>query len=136
MSCKFCDSPKCPPKEKVCYSCRYKMSKDKNPMKLAYRSLRGHAKERGKEFSITFEEFKQFCVKSDYITKRGIGKHSYHIDRIEETKGYVAGNLQLLTNSENIKKYIRFIGISEDCSKVFKVEVQTTEITISNETPF
>ncbi len=37
---------------------------------------------------------------------RGITKNCLHVDRKDETKGYVPGNLQILTNSKNIQKYL------------------------------
>jgi len=39
---------------------------------------------------------------------KGITKTSFHVDRIDERRGYVPGNLQVLTNTENIKKYLQY----------------------------
>lgn len=75
-------------------------------MKSAYQNLKHNAKRRGKVFEITFEDFEKFCIKTNYIAGKGVQKNSFHIDRKEETKGYEYSNLQVLTNTQNVKKYI------------------------------
>ena len=77
----------------------------KNPIRAAYLQLKSNAKRRGKGFSLTLDQFKRFCVKTKYINVKGVNAESYHIDRIDETKGYSIDNIQLLTNRENVKKY-------------------------------
>jgi len=131
MSCIECGNKKTVPRRKICYQCRYKRSKISQPIHLAYYSLKYHAKERNKEFSLTFEQFEQFCVKTNYISKKGIKKNSYHVDRIIETEGYNIGNIQLLTNSDNIRKYIKFVRINEFNKKEFTVETVNYKIEIT-----
>lgn len=80
----------------------------KNPLKHAYNTLKANAKRRGKYFDLTFEQFKQFAVRVDYLSKKGRGANSYHVDRREEPGGYTLSNMQLLTNSENVKKFAAF----------------------------
>jgi len=77
-------------------------------MRSAYNNLRQNAKRRGKEFQISFEEFESFCVKSNYIAGKGRSAESFHVDREKEHLGYTIDNLQVLTNSENIRKYLRY----------------------------
>lgn len=138
MKCVECQEREAAKNRKVCWKCQYAKLKARDPIGLAYRRLKGHAKERGKEFSITLEEFTQFCVRSDYINKKGIRHDSFHIDRKDEEKGYFIGNIQLLTNKENVLKYIEFVRLNEDMTKVFKTRKKLTEndITIDEETPF
>ena len=80
----------------------------KNPYKYAYQTLKDNAKRRGKEFSLTFEQFREFAVETDYITRKGIRKNSIHIDRKNEKLGYTIDNIQPLTNSENVRKYLKY----------------------------
>lgn len=89
----------------LCHSCKKERFKLNNPVKYAWMVLRNNAKRRKKDFSLTLEEFKLFCVKTKLLVGRGIEKDSWHIDRIDEDEGYHAWNIQVLTNSENIKKY-------------------------------
>ena len=93
---------------KICYSCRTRKVRKENPKKAAYYALQSNAKRRGKYFDLTFEEFNQFAVMTDYYIKKGIAQDSFHIDRIDETKGYTIDNIQVLTNSKNIKKYLTY----------------------------
>lgn len=91
-----------------CHKCVKRKFKENNPERYAYDTLKNNAKRRGKEFTITFEYFKRFAKRTSYIAGKGIEKESLHIDRKKEYLGYVPGNLQVLTNSENIKKYLRY----------------------------
>ncbi len=89
---------------RFCWSCLKSRYAEANPIKYAYQTLRLNAKRRGKVFELTLEQFTEFAIETDYINKRGRSRSSYHIDRIDETRGYSADNIQPLTNEENIKK--------------------------------
>jgi hypothetical protein len=91
-----------------CHSCSKRRYKERHPERYAYTVLRNNAKRRGKEFDLTYEQFLEFAVKSGYIAGRGIYKESLHIDRIDESKGYTMDNIQVLTNTQNIKKYMTY----------------------------
>jgi len=136
MICIKCKEKEAENKSKNCNSCNYLQKKKSNPIRIAYQSLKGHAKERGKDFNLTIQEFTEFCIKSEYINKKGIKKDSFHIDRINESVGYQIGNLQLLTNSENIRKYIQFVEINRDGSKKFTTTVNLNLNNQINDTPF
>lgn len=88
----------------TCNRCRGRLYRANNPVKDAYRALRSSANRRALTFTITYSEFEKLVSKTDYITKKGSTRGSLHIDRIDVTKGYCAGNLQILTCSENIAK--------------------------------
>jgi len=92
----------------ICHKCKARRYKENNPYQAAYQNLRGNAKRRGKVFEITFEQFKEFCYKTDYIKKRGTSKTGLHIDRIDETGPYSIENIQALENSDNVKKYLDY----------------------------
>lgn len=136
MLCKKCGIKEAEKKMRTCCSCNYLKKKQSNPIRLAYSSLKGHAKERGKTFTLTLEQFTEFCVKSDYINKKGTKKYSFHIDRKDETKGYEVGNIQLLTNTENVRKYVRFVEINRDGTKKFTTSIKVDCSNIPNFAPF
>ena len=115
--CRICNKNASIHNRTLCNACIYKQKKERYPIKLAYWSLKGHAKERGKVFELTYEQFKNFCIKSKYISLKGIKGDSYHIDRINERGGYTIDNIQCITNIENVKKYIRFSHIDEYTNK-------------------
>lgn len=92
---------------KHCGRCRTRKTRAADPVKASYVARKHNAKRRGKPFTITLEYFRQWCVKVNYIGyKRGRAADSYTVDCIINHLGYVPGNLQLLTNRDNVKKYI------------------------------
>jgi len=79
-----------------------------NPIKYAYQTLKDNAKRRGKPFDLTLEQFEAFSIETKYIIGKGRTPTSLHIDRINEDGGYTMDNIQILDNSENIKKFLRW----------------------------
>lgn len=78
-------------------------------MRAAFVTLRYNATRRRKPFTITFEDFVEFCYKTNYMAGRGRTKTSYSIDCIINALGYVRGNLQRLTLLENATKNNRVL---------------------------
>lgn len=100
---------------RLCGKCNSEDWRNKNPVRYAYNNLKHNAKKRGKEFDLTYEEFERFCVKTDYMMGKGRTAESYHIDRVDESKGYTITNITLLTNSQNMKKSLGYrYGKGED----------------------
>lgn len=77
-------------------------------MKASYINLRENAKRRKKVFTITFDDFKQFCYQTDYMVGKGRTKNCYSVDRKKEELGYIPGNLQCLTVGQNKKKHLEY----------------------------
>ena len=102
----------------ICSKCISRRYRANNPIQSAYQNLRTNAKRRGKEFDLTFIQFKEFAIKTNYIAGKGRSSTSYHIDRIDEEKGYTIDNIQVLTNAENSKKYRSYLKVSYDESGV------------------
>lgn len=50
------------------------------------------------------EEFEEFCNNTQYLEKKGIEAESLTIDRIINTRGYEADNIQSMTKSDNSRK--------------------------------
>lgn len=87
-----------------CAKCKMRIWNEKYPLQRAFHNLRSHAKERGKDFSLTFDQFKVFAEKTDYMARRGKTSLSLSIDRIENSKGYHFDNIQAITLRENSRK--------------------------------
>jgi len=136
MICKKCNKNESAKGKSICHQCKYLREKMHDPIGLAYRRLKSHAKQRGKEFLLTKEEFQQFCVKSEYAFKSGISKNNYHIDRIDETKGYSIDNIQVLTNSENVRKYAKWHSRDVDGKCHFITEIKTDTKNYESNAPF
>lgn len=108
----MCETKGCRKKKaktgRYCYSCLKNRYKARHPERYAYSVLKNNAKRRGKQFEISFEYFKKFAKRTEYMAGKGITKTGLHIDRKKEELGYIPGNLQAITNSENIKKYLKY----------------------------
>lgn len=103
-----CQTPFCRNKKvegrNFCSKCRTRKYRERNPLKSCYDSLKHNAKRRNIEFSLTLKEFKEFCIKTNYLLGKGKTRESYSIDRIDNTKGYCIDNIQVLSLSLNSKK--------------------------------
>lgn len=99
-----CITPYCRNERKqgnYCYKCVKRKYREKNPVKAAYHALRSNAARRGKEFSLTLDQFAEFVERSGYMDNKGRLSSSWHIDRIDSDKGYHFDNIRVLTNAEN-----------------------------------
>lgn len=90
-----------------CDACYKRRWREANQERAVYNCLKSNAKRRGVGFFISFQEFVSFIVDTAYIRLRGTSADSLTIDRKDPRLGYRAGNLQILTLSENVKKYKR-----------------------------
>lgn len=73
-------------------------------MKYCYNNLKSNAAKRGKELTLTFSEFVQFCTETNYIQGKGKTRTSFSIDRKENEKGYTKDNIRVLPLGENASK--------------------------------
>lgn len=92
------------PKNRFCSKHNHRYQKYKNPYKYCYHQKRGRTIERGIEWNLTIDEFIEFCDEHNYLDNKGRTKTSASIDRIDPSKGYEKGNLQILSLSDNTKK--------------------------------
>lgn len=83
---------------------RSRQYRQNNPLNAAYLNLKHNARRRGKEFSLTLEDFEAFSrpIILHYGKKRN--KETFSIDRKDPRKGYNLDNIQILTLEENTKK--------------------------------
>ena len=93
---------------RYCNACTTRKFRKNHPIKAAYDILKHNAKRRGKEFDLTLEQYKAFVIQTNYIKGKGKEAASLHIDRKDEEKGYTIDNIQILTNSQNVKKYLSY----------------------------
>lgn len=110
------------PKKGVCqaYRCKCKLIKSggrfcrkhyhdlwkfRNPEKYVFCNLRSNARRRGKEFSITYDQFLLFLkTNPNYMSKKGTHVKALQIDRIDNNKGYTLENIRAVTMKENLWK--------------------------------
>lgn len=77
--------------------------------------LKKSARKRGLPFTITLEYFKELVSQTDYMEKKGRKEGSLNIDRIDGSKGYEPGNLQVIEKEENLFKYYAVEKPLKDC---------------------
>ncbi len=104
-ACEGCKRLRPVGKSRYCFSCQYRRKRERNPIAFAYGLLRRHARERGKSFTISLAYFEAFCHATQYHTGAGRTVNALTVDRIDTTKGYEPGNLQVLSNAANVRKY-------------------------------
>lgn len=75
-----------------------------NPVHAAYDNLRASARKRKILFTLTFDHFKTIIASTAYMDDKGRTRFCLHIDRKETALGYVDGNIQVLTCTENVQK--------------------------------
>ena len=98
-----------------CWKCRWHTKKEKNPLMYSFGNLRRRAKQRGKEFALTFEQYRSFCLNTDYHKLKGKSSLSLSIDRIDNSRGYFADNIraiELTTNSR--RQFVPFFARQQE----------------------
>ena len=87
----------------------------KDPIYDRFVNFRGNAKRREKEFTISIEQFREFCLTNDYIIKKGNRGRNCSVDRIDNNEGYHIWNIQILTMHRNLEKYHKIDKLTDDC---------------------
>jgi hypothetical protein len=88
----------------TCITCESRLWRANHPARSVYREIKNRAKRRGQIFDITFEQFCATPRFEEYLTHRGTGIGELHLDRKKVHRGYVPGNLQVITTAENLRK--------------------------------
>jgi hypothetical protein len=75
-----------------------------------------NAKCRQKPFTLTLEQFSEFCKKTGYDEKKGKTAQSLSVDRIKSHLGYTADNIRAITLSENtMRRYNESVKPEDNC---------------------
>ena len=108
---KFCrresrpgDGNRKPAKHRLCCKHRSHLTRILDPVRTTFADKKSNAKTRGITWSLTLEQFKEIVAQQDYMDFKGCTKQCLHLDRIDHTKGYEVGNIQIITCSENVAK--------------------------------
>lgn len=88
----------------VCPTCQSRLYRANNPAKEIFRQIKDRAQRRNQIFELTFAEFMAEIEGTEYLTRRGTGIDELHLDRIEVWRGYVKGNIRVITAEENLRK--------------------------------
>jgi hypothetical protein len=115
-------------KGKTCSTCRSRKARAKDPVKYSFISHRNNAKRRGKKWTITLEQFREFCGKVKYIGFTGRNAEGYTLDRIREEEDYHIWNIQVLKNADNVKKYFSYDWQTKTVYEMKPVEVDSSDL--------
>jgi hypothetical protein len=94
-----------------CSTCRGRRFRRNSPFKYFYGKLKQRALERGKEFSLTLDEFREIWEAEPEKWKEKQKKDSvctWEMDRKKEEEGYHKGNIQLVKKRFNVQKYHKY----------------------------
>lgn len=91
-------------KNRTCVTCRTRVWRANNPIKATFLAAKSKAKRRGLPFELTFEYFTALCEATDYHLLRGREAGDLHLDRIDNSLGYLPGNVRAVTASQNCRK--------------------------------
>ena len=84
-----------------CWKCRARRLKERHPATYVLNGLRQSAKRRRLPFTLTLDQFKQFCAQTGYLEKRGHEIGKWTIDRKDWNEGYHIWNIQVMTFEDN-----------------------------------
>lgn len=93
-----------PKSHQLCGSHAKEQWRINNPVHAAYDNLRAHARCRKIVFTLTLAHFIEIVTPTRYMDDKGRERFCLHIDRKEVTLGYIDGNIQVLTCTENVAK--------------------------------
>jgi hypothetical protein len=87
-----------------CCTCQDKKWRERHPMRYLWKNLKSHAKARSKAFTITFEQWEAFCLRTRYHELVGNDAEGMTVDRDNPNRGYHADNIVMRTRSENCRR--------------------------------
>lgn len=111
----------------LCSTHRSQKCRLQDPVKYAWQNLKTNAKRRNIPFTITLEQFRQWCHRVTYIGFSGRSADSWTVDRIHNDIGYHIDNIQVLQNKNNIKKYFTYDWRSRTVIEIKQIKEQRYE---------
>lgn len=122
-----CSNPTCRRKAQtnrlICRPCRTIRERESDPIRYSYNNCCKNARRRGIPFNISLDYYRKFVTSTEYMAKKGRFKQSFHVDRIYEWLGYVEGNLQILTNEQNMRKSLEYRYLTDEAKMEFRMKV-------------
>ena len=104
-SASLCSTPFCRHTRRrqrwYCNKCRKRKWREANPVEYLYDNLRTHAKQRGKRFELTLEQWRKFCLETSYHMLKGQEPHSATVDRRDSAGPYSIDNIFVNTHQAN-----------------------------------
>jgi hypothetical protein len=102
--CKVCSKNKTPKNRTVCFTCLSRQQRAKDPVRYVWSYLRSNAKRRGVHFALPLDWFRDFVAQNGYMEGKGRTAQSLSFDRRDSRKGYIPGNVRVITIAENSRR--------------------------------
>lgn len=100
-----CKNSPHPKKRGLCHKHYGILRRMLDPVYARYVNFKHNALRRHKDFTITLEEFRDFCERTGYIIEKGKRGRNCTIDRIDNRYGYHIWNIQIKSAKANTMKY-------------------------------
>lgn len=106
-----CRNKPCKRKRGLCHKHYSIYRRIVDPVYNRYENFKKNAAKRpwnggiGIPFSITLQEFREFCQRTGYIIQKGKRGRNCTIDRVINTEGYHIWNIEIRSNEANVRKY-------------------------------
>ncbi len=84
-----------------CWKCKARRLKQRYPWTYVLNMIRHSARKRKLPCTLTVPEFKEFCLQTGYLEKRGNKPDDLTIDRRDWNEGYHIWNICVKTHAEN-----------------------------------
>lgn len=106
---KRCFTRRCPNEATIgelCSSCYKRKWREENRLRDSYHNHVSNCIKRKIPNYLTFEDYSELAIKTDYINKKGRMATSYTLDRLDNNRkvGYRKGNIAVRSKSENSSK--------------------------------
>lgn len=89
----------------LCHRCTMRRWRAENPINAQFHRLKAKAKKRRIPFTLTLEDFREFCQATGYAERVGCGDPAdLQCDRIDARLGYSRDNIQALAFLDNARK--------------------------------
>ena len=124
----------------VCERARAFRQRKTNPRRFILYRVKGNAKARNIEFSLTYKDIPpipEFCpvfpwIRLEYKVGEGCRENSPSLDRIDNNKGYIPGNVRIISfRANDLKKDAtrdELERLAQDAKKPFKPKIDKTYI--------
>ena len=89
----------------LCHKHFWRKRRKSDPVGVRFTQFKQKAKQRGIDFNLTLQEFRDFCQETGYCVKKGLRGFAATIDRINNNQGYHKGNIHLMSLRANVKKF-------------------------------
>ena len=134
---RFCRK-KTKPGSSMCYMHAQRQWRESHPIESAFHNKKTNAKLKGHAFTLTLDEFRQFMIENNMVGNTDSkSKTGLTIDRIDPSRGYEIGNIQVKTRSANSRKrWVDYWQRQQEIPPDFNPDTVESNPVIDTDLPF